>query len=65
MFFFVERLHVFFLVWRGCMTFAGFVCVERLRDFSHSLSQSGCMIYFSGGYMIFLQRDCVIFIVKG
>ena len=34
-FFFVERLHDFF-VWRGCVI----LCVKRLHDFSHTLTQS-------------------------
>ena len=42
---------------------------ERLRDFVcgevvwfFSLIHSGCMIYYSGGFVIFLLRDCVFFL---
>ena len=54
--FFVERLHDFFW-WRGCVIFllggCMILCVERLWDFSHSLTHSGCMIYFSGACVTF------------
>ena len=35
---------------RGCMIF----CAERLRDFCHSLTQSGGMIYFCDACVIFV-----------
>ena len=44
---------------------ASFLCVERLHDFAHSLTQSGCMIYFFWRLRDFiLQRGCVIFVVE-
>ena len=50
---------------RGCVIVCGevacFLCVERLCDFSHSLNNSGCLIYFSEGCMIFLRRVCIFF----
>ena len=55
MFFFWEV--EWFCLLRGCMIF---VCGEVVWFFS--LSHSGCMIYFSGGCLIFFLRgDCVIF----
>ena len=33
-----------------------FFCVERLCDFSHSLTHSVGMIFFSGGCVIFFWR---------
>ena len=32
------------------------LCVERLWDFSHSLTHSGCMIYFSGAWVTFCRE---------
>ena len=75
-FFQVDRLRDFFLL-RGCVV----LCVERLHDFvcrgcmiilTHSLTHhSGCMIFFSGGGVIyfverlhdfFVERLCDFFV---
>ena len=48
----LERLHDFFLGWRGCVSFV-----------THSLTHSVCMI-FCVGCVIFLWRGCVIFGVE-
>ena len=48
-----------------CGEVAWFLCLERLRDFSHSLTQSGYMIYFSWGCVIFFRRGCMIFFWRG
>ena len=59
--FFVERLHDFLFVEKlwdfVCGEVAWFLCVERSHDFSHSLTCAGCMIYLSGGCMIFVFLD--------
>ena len=44
-----------------CGEVAWFLCVERLWDFFHSVTQAAWFI-FSGVFLIyFLRRDCVIF----
>ena len=40
------------------------LCVERVHDFSHTLNYSGCIIYFCGGYMIFMGEVARIFFVE-
>ena len=47
----MERLHVF-------------VCVERLRDFSHSLTQVAWFIFFLEVAWFVLWRSCVIFVLR-
>ena len=64
--FFVDRLHGFFggqVAWfhflRGCMI----LCVERLCDFFHSLTQVPWFIFLEVVWF-FLRRDCVIFLLR-
>ena len=58
--FFVERLHDFV-----CGEVAWFLCIERLRDFSHSLTHLGRMIYFSGSFVFFFaERFCDFFLFE-
>ena len=56
-------------VWRGCVIF----CVERLRDFSHSLKRwhdffvwRGCMIFcvWRGCMIFFVWRGFMIFLLR-
>ena len=63
-----------FFWWTGCVIFvverfcdhvcgevAWFLCVERLCDFSHSLTHSSFMIFFLEVTEFFLRRGCMIF----
>jgi hypothetical protein len=54
-FLFVGQVAWFHLL-RGCVS----LCVERLCDFSHSLTQVECFIFLEGVWF-FLRRGCVIF----
>ena len=63
-----DSRNVFFL-W-GCKIFCverlhNLCVVERLHNFSPSLTHSGCIINFSEGCMIFfLRRGCMIFVQR-
>ena len=38
------------------------LCVERLSDFFPSLTHSGCLVYFFGGF--FAERFCDFFVER-